>query len=432
MCRTAPAASPPTAIAPDDVRLTSREMRMATRSKPVQVKMVRCRRTAQITFRVTGSIRGRQRCVFRGDADEAQSIADAWESERINNQAAIRARATRLNQTQLSEAEAIFTLCGSLGLSPMNAVMLGARHAPQNRTKKLFEEALGEFLAEKEALISSSQMENYRLIGTRFGKFIGATAHLDEVSSEQVTAWLKDHGDIKKRTWNSYRNDLSAIFTWFIARPRQWLTDNPVELVIRFRKKFTSTTPERLSVETCRDLMAFLETEHPEWVCFFAVALFAGVRPDMTDGEMAKFARKVAAEGAEKFYRGGKFHFAADMTKDGRARRTSVSPNLAAWIEKYPLSAAGLNPANYYRYGQIRARFKIPHDGLRHTGYSAFVAKTGSIAEATLEFGNSEGVARDHYLDMMTKAEAGDFYAIWPTERANAAASNEMAALVSN
>ncbi|HEY0947371.1 MAG TPA: hypothetical protein VGD81_18955 [Opitutaceae bacterium] len=116
-----------------------------------------------------------------------------------------------------------------------------------------------------------------------------------------------------------------------------------------------------------------------------------------------------------KIDRGEKYHFTADMTKDSRVRRTTVPSNLAACLRKHPLTVERLNPANNYRYGQIRARFKIPHDGLRHTCYSAFVAKTGSIAEATQEFGNSEGAANDHYLDLMTKAEAEEFYAIMPT-----------------
>jgi hypothetical protein len=93
-----------------------------------------------------------------------------------------------------------------------------------------------------------------------------------------------------------------------------------------------------------------------------------------------------------------------------------VQLNLATWIGHYPLTADALNPSNYYRYGQIRAPLKIPHDGLRHTCYSAFVAKCGAIAEATLEFGNSEGVAKDHYIDMMTKEEAADFYSILPAK----------------
>jgi hypothetical protein len=68
------------------------------------------------------------------------------------------------------------------------------------------------------------------------------------------------------------------------------------------------------------------------------------------------------------------------------------------------------------RNGSVFLPSRFLRHGLRHTCYSAFVAKFGSIAEATLEFGNSEKIARDHYLDGMTKGEADAFYSIRPLE----------------
>lgn len=74
---------------------------------------------------------------------------------------------------------------------------------------------------------------------------------------------------------------------------------------------------------------------------------------------MSKLALKVGEHGASR-YRGGKFHFTADITKDGRARRTTVQPNLATWIEHYPLTADALNPTNYYRYAKFAPGSRFP------------------------------------------------------------------------
>lgn len=200
---------------------------MALRSQTVQIKIVRCRRTDHPTHRITGTIRGRQRCAFRADAGEAQALADAWETERVNNHAAIRARATQLNQAQISEAEAIFKLCENLGAAPMNVILAGVHHAPLGNTRKKPSEAVAEFLGEKKETFSPGQLENYRLISERFAKFSGETATLDEITTERVTEWLKSLGQIKKKTWNSYRNDLSALFAWCVARPRQWIKKTP-------------------------------------------------------------------------------------------------------------------------------------------------------------------------------------------------------------
>jgi hypothetical protein len=65
-------------------------------------------------------------------------------------------------------------------------------------------------------------------------------------------------------------------------------------------------------------------------------------------------------------------------------------------------------------YAAIREKFKIPHDGLRHTAISAFVSCHGSFADAAMQFGNSESMIRTHYFNRMTKTEAEAFYAIVP------------------
>ena len=90
-----------------------------------------------------------------------------------------------------------------------------------------YSEALKRFLEEKAPFISSSQHENYRLVGRRFGEFVGPVT-LGEISTDHVLLWLQSL-DIGKKTWNSYRADLSGIFSWFCAVPRHWLSNNPVD-----------------------------------------------------------------------------------------------------------------------------------------------------------------------------------------------------------
>ena len=65
----------------DGARLTPASRWMASRSKPVQIKLVRWRDTGTATYRITGTIRGRQRCAFRGELEDAHALADTWETE---------------------------------------------------------------------------------------------------------------------------------------------------------------------------------------------------------------------------------------------------------------------------------------------------------------------------------------------------------------
>jgi hypothetical protein len=129
---------------------------------------------------------------------------------------------------------------------------------------------------------------------------------------------------------------------------------------------------------------------------------------------MAKLSKYVATEGITNYISNGYLHLSSFVTKDRRDRKTTVHPNLDAWLKKYPPTPEALNPGNFPEYQKIREKFAIPFDGLRHTAISAFIAKHGSIALAAQEFGNSETVIRRRYLSRMSATEAEEFYEILP------------------
>lgn len=80
----------------------------------------------------------------------------------------------------------------------------------------------------------------------------------------------------------------------------------------------------------------------------------------------------------------------------------------------YPPIPKNLCPGNYETYAAIRKRFGMPHDRLRHTAITAFVAKHGAIALAAQEFGSSETIIKKHYLPRMSADETEAFYSIVP------------------
>jgi hypothetical protein len=84
-----------------------------------------------------------------------------------------------------------------------------------------------------------------------------------------------------------------------------------------------------------------------------------------------------------------------------------------------PNSLLGGNRAEY---AQIRKKWNIPHDGLRHTSISACTSLHG-FTEATLRHGNSEKIIRDHYLDRYDVDETQAFYSILPMKVAAPAPS---------
>jgi hypothetical protein len=218
-----------------------------------------------------------------------------------------------------------------------------------------------------------------------------------------------------KKTWNNYRNDLSAIFAWFQKKPRRWLKDNPVEGIIKFPKRSLGyRARQRLEPETCRELMHYLESEQPKWCTLFVLTLFLGVGPDMHNGEIWELARCVARDGASLYFQNGFLHLSAEITKEDEPRQTAIPANATLWLERYPLTAASICPGDDDAYRKIRNRFGIHRDGLGHTVISAYVAKHGSLAGAAMEFGCREGIIRTHYFARMGPKAAEAFYRIVP------------------
>jgi hypothetical protein len=134
----------------------------------------------------------------------------------------------------------------------------------------------------------------------------------------------------------------------------------------------------------------------------------------MSTGEISKLAGCVARDGVAKYFCNGVLHISAEIAKDKRSRQTAIPPNAQAWFAAHPITPQSICPANWDSYQAIRHRFKIPHDGLRHTAISAFVSLKGSFAEAASQFGNSESIIRTHYFNRMSKDEAGEFYSVLP------------------
>ncbi len=363
-----------------------------------------------MSYRVTGTLRpgGKQQKEVFPTLEAAEACRDAWESIRVSNHAALRARATRLSQAELTAAEAATEMLKGTGFTLAEVTRLFLLNPLNKPTDKVTLAKAGlEFrayllAAVKAKTMSTSQEENLRLAQQGLTDFCGEKVFVHEVSGAQIEAWLRtktgrDGDAIKRKTWNNVRGDLNRFFTWSMEKSRRWCTQNPVEDIYHFKKaELNRKEPERMDVSVCRDLMATVEREYPHWATFFAVTLFAAVRPDFWDGEMAELARGVGQKGAPAFFLNGVLRLPAAMTKDKRTRNTPISANLAAWLAKYPPTSATLNPNNYPEYTEIRKRFEIPFDGLRHTCISAFLSAGNPVSKAADQFGTSVRMIHDH------------------------------------
>lgn len=202
---------------------------------------------------------------------------------------------------------------------------------------------------------------------------------------------------------------------------RKWAKENPVVGTTRF--KITRGIPEIITAEKAAALMAYVATyaggeranDKPGFlVPYFALCLFAGLRPSVDDGEIRKLGDSADVEKLidSKL---GVIRITPEISKVGAVRQVKIRENLAAWLARYPLTDFPIIVRNMQdKVTAVRKHFGLTADVLRHTFISNHVAKWQSLGAAALEAGNSEAMIRRHYLNMVSEADADAFWKILP------------------
>jgi integrase len=155
--------------------------------------------------------------------------------------------------------------------------------------------------------------------------------------------------------------------------------------------------------------MAYVEKHYPTAVPYFALCLFAGIRPCLRTGEILRL------QPAHVKLDANMIRIDGEVSKVREPRNATIQPNLAAWLRAFPLRKFPIIPVNLQHIREkVAEKFPLAHDVMRHSFISFFVAKFRSIGEAALQAGNSESIIRKHYLDLKTTEEAEQFFGILP------------------
>ena len=236
-------------------------------------------------------------------------------------------------------------------------------------------------------------------------------ALVSEFTAAKLLPYL-ERGKPSLKTYNNRRGLVSTFFKF--AFQKDWILVNPVEKTPHHRINHRRGSATTITAEQAAKLMAYLETfEGGELVPYFALCLFAGIRPCVRFGEITKL------QAASVRLDTSAIHIEPEVSKVRMKRLVTIQPNLAAWLRAYPLDRYPIIPANSMNtHRKICAQFGLTHDVLRHTFISMFVGKFRSMGEAALQAGNSESIIRKHYLDLKSMAEAEQFFGIVPKLRA--------------
>lgn len=153
--------------------------------------------------------------------------------------------------------------------------------------------------------------------------FPGRAVH--SIATADIQGFLANRGVGKKRL-NNLRGDLNAFFAWCQLAPREWTSANPVKPIPKFR--ILRGVPEIISADVARKLMAFAEAyKSGAMVPYFALCLFAGIRPSFQHGEIRKLAD--SPDPSKPIDQAlGVIRISPDVAKTKSVRQITIQPNL--------------------------------------------------------------------------------------------------------
>ncbi len=369
-------------------------------------------RSGATSWRVSGCLHGvRIRRNFKSREEAAVEKA-TLELKAEQSASGLRSVTTCLSNDQVREAEAVFRrLDGHTRSLAFYVDFALINYREPNRDMPLAE-AAKEYLALREAdhqqgNLSHRQFTSFRCeLRTLEILFRGKT--VAELTATALAEYCR-RGQASKKTYNNRRGLLSAFLKYCALK--DWITASPIDKVPYFRGiGHRRGSAPALTAEQCAEIMEWAQkNHHGALVPFIALCLFAGIRPDLYQGEISKLEPKHVRLDT------GVILIEPEVSKVRMKRTVAIQPNLASWLRAYPLDEFPIMPPGFRRLRlKFRKQFHLTHDILRHTFISMFVAKYRSMGEAALQAGNSESIIRKHYLDLKSPAEADLFFNILP------------------
>lgn len=217
------------------------------------------------------------------------------------------------------------------------------------------------------------------------------------------------------KTFNDVAGMLSSIFEHGVKRAA--ITYNPIKGVKR--RKVKRKARAVFTVDQVRDLMAAAWNEpkgNQEMVPYFALAVFAGLRPADTDSEISKLTWE------DINWEEGWIRVGEDFdTKTETKRHVRMEDNLRAWLEPFRGRSGKVVPKNLRkRRKAITDSAGVPwgpsvRDISRHTYGSYLDAKHRDYKVICEMMGHTSITTyQQHYRNTRTRAEGAEFWAIMP------------------
>ncbi len=373
--------------------------------------------SGEIVFRISGWLDGQRIRKNFATRAEAEAERQSLKLAQIQAETGVRTAATRLTDDQLKEAEAAFLRVDGRTRSLTFYLDFALANYRDPVRDIILADAAKEYLALREADDRQEELSHRQFTSFRCELRALEIAFRGKTVSELTAAALTEffrRGAASKKTYNNRRGLVGSFLKYCLLK--DWVATNVIDKVPHHRgvghRRGSAPT---LTAEQCTEIMEWAEMYYSgALVPFIALCLFAGIRPDLYQGEISKLEAKDVRLDT------GIILIEPEVSKVRMKRAVTIQPNLAAWLRAYPLDRYPIMPRGFKRLRlKFRKQFNLSHDILRHTYISMFVGKFRSLGEAALQAGNSESIIRKHYLDLKAPAEAEAFFGILPQHSAH-------------
>ena len=249
-----------------------------------------------------------------------------------------------------------------------------------------------------------------------FRDYIGAETQVANITPEMIESWI-DAGGVRGNEWKSTtkRANLARVrgfFAWCIRK--DYVSSNPALKLENFI--VGNHQPVILKLDQVVEFLEVTKKHDPALLTPAALNLFCGIRPSevrrMTQGNISFTDREVELKSRQ--------------TKTRNRRFVDISDNCVEWLKlggKMPL--ANLNHRWHALIIEAKAALgfeKWPHDCLRHSFCSYYLAAHENAAKTALQAGHTETILFKHYRKLVKKEQAEKFWNIFPEKTEKLAA----------
>ena len=357
-------------------------------------------------WRVQGTVNGKRVRIRCKDKSHAQMVKIREETKGINSDRSLEYLPTHLSKAQLDECEGVLEKIGNRATLTDLYDFWKLHHATAGEQISI-SEAVRRYLNHQESRVRAVTWERAKQSLNKFVAAVDGESPVAEVTHRVIVEYLdslRGKGGVEAASakyWNNTKIVLGGFLNWCADRAQGYVSHNVCADIEA--KHIEEKDIQVLTVDQTAKLMEHVATlEGGKYARHFAIAVFAGIRPE---GELSQL------QESDIDLEHGTIKVRAAISKTKKTRHVTIQDNLRQWLTKYAEQPLAISE---HAYRKVKATYAPAHDVLRHSFCSYHLKLSGTFEATSQEAGNSEAILKKHYVNRVTKSEAGKFWAIAP------------------